>query len=150
MTIPKIWILAIVLALASSGWLGIHLYGNQRARMALWQQRYDSLSHVSATRDSVFVHDTVRLTVVRHRTDSLLRVDTLFRADTVRQIVAAEREACSQVIVSCEAKVAIRDSMIHALQHKPGAPRFPSCVVGPSYGTAGKPEVSVTCGIRIH
>ncbi len=85
-------------------------------------------------RDSAFVHDTVRLTLVRHRTDSLVRVDTFVRADTVRLWLSTERAACDTVVSACEARVAARDSLnanlrrqIQLLEHRPGEP---GCALG--------------------
>jgi hypothetical protein len=67
--------------------------------------------------DTAYVSDTVTLTRTRTRTDSVLvqRTDTLMRVDSVRVLVEAERQACDAVIVTCEVRVAVRDSQIAVL-----------------------------------
>jgi hypothetical protein len=72
----------------------------------------DSLEGVARGRDTLYVvqRDTLRL--VRTRTDSIVLTDTLIHRDTVVKIVASERQACDNVIATCEARVADRDRQI--------------------------------------
>lgn len=64
--------------------------------------------------DTVFRVDTVRLALTRRVTDSILVRDSLIRTDTVRILLAAERQACDQAISTCELRVQARDSIIAA------------------------------------
>lgn len=74
-------------------------------------------AHLPAAEAKV-VHDTVRLTVVRHRSDTTLRVDTLWRSDTVRKLLAVERAACDTAIGAVESSCALKDSLIAAQNQK--------------------------------
>jgi cell division protein FtsB len=56
--------------------------------------------------DTVYRTDTITLRKVRHATDTLLARDTVIHTDTVRQIVAEERRACSAALQTCEAQKA--------------------------------------------
>jgi hypothetical protein len=56
--------------------------------------------------DTVYRTDTITLRKVRYATDTLLRRDTVIHTDTVRQIVAEERRACSAALSTCEAQKA--------------------------------------------
>jgi hypothetical protein len=77
----------------------------------------DSLRIVGRRVDSTYIVDTVTLTRVRTRTDSVIvtRRDTLIHRDTVRVLVEAEREACNAAVLTCEARVANRDARIAVL-----------------------------------
>ena len=56
--------------------------------------------------------DTVTKTRTRWRTDTLLAGrDTLVHRDTVRVYVEAERKACDAVIATCEARLAVSESL---------------------------------------
>ena len=55
--------------------------------------------------------DTVTLRRTRHTTDTLLFRDTLIHRDTVRVYVEAERKACDAVIATCEARLAVSESL---------------------------------------
>lgn len=61
--------------------------------------------------DSVYVRDTVTLTRVRRATDTLVLRDTLIHRDTVVKLVERERQHCDAVILTCERRVAVRDSI---------------------------------------
>lgn len=69
--------------------------------------------------DTLYKTNVKTLTRVRKVTDSVLAVDTLWRTDTVRAIVTTERQACDRVVLTCEQRVAVRDSIIKALKRKP-------------------------------
>jgi hypothetical protein len=77
----------------------------------------DSLRIAGRVTDSVYTRDTLTLTRVRTRTDSVLlaTVDTVIHMDTVRVLVEAEREACNAAVLTCEARVANRDARIAVL-----------------------------------
>ncbi len=109
--------LALVCALGLSYFEG-RKAGEYAVRFRTADSTLKAISARVPRADSVFVHDTVRLTVVRHRTDSLLRVDTLFRADTVRMIVQAERQACDTAIKASESRCALKDTLIAAQNAK--------------------------------
>jgi hypothetical protein len=66
--------------------------------------------------DTLYKRDTVRLSRVRTVTDSVLRVDTVFRDTTVRRLILGERVACDAVVQTCQQRVALRDSTIKALK----------------------------------
>ena len=156
MTLPKWWPLA-ALAVIGALFLWVSHYEFTQGQYA--QQLKDATRHEPALirriviNDTVFIRDTVRLTVVRHRTDSLLRVDTLIRADTVRQIVAAERAACDTVIQSCAARIQARDSLNANLRlqikllEKQHPSRF-TCVLGGAATTKGI-GLGGACGVRL-
>ena len=101
-----------------------------RAEARIEQLARDNIRLAAAARrtDSVFVRDTLRLTrtVTRFRTvvDSLVRTDTL----TVReQVIVATADsalhACADVVASCTARVAARDSVIRLLGDQRDAER---------------------------
>jgi hypothetical protein len=77
----------------------------------------DSLRIAGRVTDSVYTRDTLTLTRVRTRTDSIIvtRRDTLIHRDTVRVLVEAERGACNAAVLTCEARVANRDARIAVL-----------------------------------
>lgn len=114
----------VALAALTVGFTGWAAYNGYRATQATigliraQDAKIDSLRAITAQRDTVY-HATVdTLRVVRVRTDSVFRrdtlrfTDTLVHVDTVRQLVERERLACDAVILSCEARVAARDSII--------------------------------------
>lgn len=84
-----------------------------RRDAAVWQDSAKS-------RQTRYVTDTVRLTAVRRRTDTLLVsiTDTLIHRDTVVRIVERERAACDSVIRTCEARVSAADSISAALRRQ--------------------------------
>jgi hypothetical protein len=69
--------------------------------------------------DTVYTRDTLTLTKVRRVTDSVLITDTVIRVDSVKVLIAVEREKCDRVIETCEQRAAVRDSLIKALKKKP-------------------------------
>lgn len=118
-----------VLMLGAAAYGAVSLYGaaNQRigrlqSQIAVRDSTIAVLQQSKRKIDSVYVTKTDTLRIVRHRTDSLLRLDTLLihrtdtltriRIDTVRQLVERERIACDAVVLTCEQKVATRDSII--------------------------------------
>ena len=65
--------------------------------------------------DTVHVRDSVRYVVTRARYDTLRITDTLRIHDTLyvrKELADASLKACSDVFLSCEHKVAVRDSII--------------------------------------
>lgn len=94
------------------------------------QERIAQLESRKAQVDTVYRTDTLTLTKVRRHTDSLLITDTLIHVDTVRLLVAAERNACNAVIETCERRVAIRDSLIVELKKKPSVLKHLPWVLG--------------------
>jgi hypothetical protein len=82
--------------------------GELNGKIAHWQAE-------SKRVDTLYRRDTLTLTRVRRITDSIL----VHQTDTVRLIVAREREACDRVIETCEYRVAYRDSIIGVLKKKP-------------------------------
>ena len=84
-----------------------------------FDERRDSIAAAVAIRlhrqaDSlakVYRVDTVTLRRTRIRTDTLLFRDTLIHRDTVRVYVEAERKACDAVIATCEARLAVSESL---------------------------------------
>jgi hypothetical protein len=108
------WLIVGVLAIALV--LG---FGNYMHRMGELDGRIAHLTAESKRVDTVYRRDTLTLTKVRRRTDSILVTDTLWRSDTVRVLIAAERNACNAAIRTCEQRIAIADSTIKALRKKP-------------------------------
>lgn len=74
----------------------------------------------SAQAETVYVAkvDTVRLT--RRVTDSVLATitDTVIRVDTVRQLIAAERDACDNALSACDAQKALLTLRIKNLEQQ--------------------------------
>ena len=94
-------------------------YGYHREQVGKREARIAVLVAEKARIDTVYRQDTLTLTRVRRITDSVLVLDTVIRVDSVKVLVAAERQACDAVIQTCEQRVAIRDSMITVLKKKP-------------------------------
>ena len=71
-----------------------------------------------AQAETVHTRDTIRLTLTRRRTDTLLRTlrDTLVHVDTVRVLLQAERRSCDAVIGSSEMRLSACDSTAAALR----------------------------------
>jgi hypothetical protein len=90
------WVLVAICLLA----LGYGLYdrGKLEGKLA-------SLNASKQRVDSVYVRDTLTLTRVR-------------RMDSVKVLIAAERNACNAVIETCEQRVAIRDTIITNLRSR--------------------------------
>jgi hypothetical protein len=107
------WLVLIGLAYAA----GCHYNQDRtlRAGIEVLADRVDSLKGEAGRVDTVYRTDTVQLTRVRTRTDSLLLTDTVYTRDTVQVIVERERQACDAVIATCEQRVAQRDSIITGL-----------------------------------
>ncbi len=84
-----------------------------------FDERRDSIAAAVAVRlhrqaDSLrgqYRVDTVTLRRTRTRTDTLLFRDTLIHRDTVRVYVERERQACDAVIATCEARLAVSESL---------------------------------------
>jgi hypothetical protein len=78
------------------------------------EQVIAALASRAKSTDTLFVRDTVNLTRIRWRTDSILRADTVerVRVDTVRLWLALERAACDAAITSCVTLNAQKDSII--------------------------------------
>lgn len=121
---------ALLVALAGWALLGASqcAHDRQTARTAVLE---DSLRIVArelrAADDSIarlaarYRVDTLRVREVRTRTDTLLAriADTVYvRADTVRLIVAAERQACDAARLTCELRVAAADSAARLYQRQ--------------------------------
>jgi hypothetical protein len=117
----------LLLILASAGLVGTY-NAKQRAsgaaavRDSIAAHAIDSLQKVSRQRDTLYTADTVVKwrTVVRAETllDTLLLSDTVTL--TVRESVlvfAADSaiQACRSIVLSCEARVAVRDEFIAAI-----------------------------------
>ena len=94
-------------------------YGYHREQVGKREARIAVLVAEKQRIDTVYKQDTLTLTRVRRITDSVLVLDTVIRVDSVKVLVAAERQACDAVINTCEQRVAVRDSMIRILQKKP-------------------------------
>lgn len=125
--------------------LGFLLYGRERQASGRLAERLAQLGQHKAQVDTLYRRDTLTLTKVRRVTDSILSTDTLYRVDTVRQLVAAERKACDAAVSSCEQRVAVRDSIITALKKaQPG--RF-GCTAGVAVNQKGFGP-GASCGIR--
>jgi hypothetical protein len=99
-------------------WAGILALLLFSVRQAAQHDRDNVVVQRIHTVDTVYVRDTVQLTRVRHRTDTILRTltDTLIHRDTVIQIVERERAACDAVIQTCEERVALRNLRIKELE----------------------------------
>lgn len=104
------WVVALCLLLA---------WGHERQESGKRSERIAQLEHRKAQVDTVYTTLTKTRSIVRVKTDSILRTDTLWRSDTVRVLIAAERKACDAVIQTCEQRVAVRDSIIKQLKKKP-------------------------------
>jgi len=102
--------------------------GALQERLAGLEQRNAKLEDEAGRIDTVYLHDTLRLTVTRHVTDSILLTDTVYSRERVTQIVKDERQACNAVVLTCEqqtanlrAQVANLDSTITVLnKQRPG------------------------------
>jgi hypothetical protein len=107
------WLVLIGLAYAA----GCHYNQDRTLKSAInvLADRVDSLKGEAGRLDTVYHTDTVQLTRVRTRTDSLLLTDTVYTRDTVVRIVERERQACDAVIATCEQRVAQRDTIIAGL-----------------------------------
>lgn len=92
------------------------LYGLHMKRVGELNGQIAHLTRETHRVDTVYVAQTKTLVKVRRVTDSILTTDTLFRVDTVRQLIRAERIACDAVVQTCEQRVALRDSTIRALK----------------------------------
>ncbi len=94
------------------------------AALLLWQ-RDCSMKAQGALQAEVDSLETSRARILAHQqaVDSILTVDTLFRADTVRQIVAEERRACDAVVSTCEAEKANLRSQIGNMRTQLGLER---------------------------
>lgn len=109
----------VLLAAAFAGILGIAWYSAHVLGEVYHAQaaELDSLRHRAARVDSVFVHDTVRLTQWRTRFDTLQDTVLQHLTDTVKvrefvRVADSTIAACSAVVLTCEARVAARDSLI--------------------------------------
>lgn len=105
----KFWPLAV--ALVGFLWWQQHEAGTRREGMleeAIRQlaERNANLEEDAGRIDTVYRTDTITLRKVRYATDTLLARDTVIHTDTVRQIVAEERRACSAALSTCEAQKA--------------------------------------------
>jgi hypothetical protein len=95
------------------------VYGWQQRKVGELNGRIAHLTAESKRVDTLYRRDTLTLTRVRRSTDSILVTDTLWRSDTVRVLIANERNACNAAIRTCEQRIAIADSTIKALRKKP-------------------------------
>ena len=110
------WLLLIAM-LALAAWA---LDGRDKARgeRAALQARVDSLAVVQARVDTVYRADTVRLWRTLTHYDSVRTTDTLTRNDTVfvhRAVADDAVAACRVTVRTCEERVAVRDARIAAL-----------------------------------
>lgn len=101
-------VIAFVLLLA--------VVGGQCRREGEYKAEIARLERETRRIDTIYVRDTLRLTKVRHVTDSIFKTDTLWRDTLVMRVIREERAACDNVILTCEARVAKRDSTIEALK----------------------------------
>ncbi len=114
---------------------GLWAYGCENRRAGRLEEQKTALEHRNAALeedagriDTVYREATKTLRKVRYATDTIFLSDTVIHTDTVRQIVAQEREKCDAVIQTCEqqkanlrAQVANLDSTIAVLnKQKPG------------------------------
>lgn len=86
------------------------------------QQLQDSLSKHVRARDTLYLRDTLTKWRTVRETETL--IDTLLRSDTVTLtrresviVFAADSaiQACRAIVTSCEARVAVRDSLLKAI-----------------------------------
>lgn len=128
--------LILTVALVATLWWVYHL-GGERATLRQRLHASDSVVAVLRARtaaiDTVYRVDTVRLRVAVDRWREVTRWDTVTApvpAETVKVIVAtgtAALNACQQVVVTCEQRVATRDSLIAVLrQQRPLLTQQPS------------------------
>jgi hypothetical protein len=106
--------------LVVGGFFGRQHYSEKLARLEIEKARVDT----------VYQTKVKTLVQVRLRTDSILITDTVIHTDTVRLLLAAERNACNAVIQSCEDRVAYRDSIITVLKKKPSVVKHLPWVLG--------------------
>jgi hypothetical protein len=105
------WGLLVIALVLGYGWHRERV-GELNGRIAHWQEQAGRV-------DTLYRRDTLTLTRVRRITDSVLVIDTVIRVDSVKVLIAAERQACDAVIQTCEERVAVRDSIIAVLKKKP-------------------------------
>jgi hypothetical protein len=113
----------VVLLSALVAW-GMHAareQGRAEGRGEVVQARVDTLTQVVRVTDTVYRRDTLRLRVAVTQWDSIRVTDTLVREQVVyvpRAAADTVLAACRLVLRSCEARVAARDSLIHALNEQ--------------------------------
>lgn len=113
-----------------------------------------------ARAETIYVQkrDTVRVAITRLKTfhDTLNIHDTVqvmhytWLADSVANACSDALQSCDSVRAANKAEIAALNDKLKLALKKPGAPRFPSCTVGGGIGTAGKLELAVVCGLRVH
>jgi hypothetical protein len=105
------WVVAALLLFAGWSW--------HERKVGELNGRIAHLVLEKARVDTFYRTQTKTLVKVRLHTDSMFVTDTVIHTDTVRLLLAAERNACNAVIKSCEDRVAYRDSIIEVLKKKP-------------------------------
>lgn len=93
-------VILVLLALAA-----MLTWGRERERTGELREANRILAAQQAKAETVYVQRTDTLKLTRRITDSILTVDTLWRTDTVRALVLAERNACNAVVSACEDRV---------------------------------------------
>jgi hypothetical protein len=121
-------------------------YGWHQKRIGVLEGQIASLEVTKARVDTVYTRDTLTLTKFRRVTDSVLITDTVIRVDSVKVLIAVEREACDRIRTTCEQRVAVRDSLIKALKKKQGS-GWLGCAAGATVNTKGFGP-GATCGFR--
>lgn len=93
------------------------------AQRSQLQAALDSLAGETAKVDTIYVRDSVTVWRLKRATDTLTRTVDRWKHDTIKVVEYVERadstiRACSQLVLTCEARVALRDSTIATQQRR--------------------------------
>jgi hypothetical protein len=95
--------------------------GELKAELKLARQEFSALQRRMQMVDTVYVRDTVRLSRIKTRYDTLLvdvrTTDTVWVRRFV-QVADSTILVCSEALNSCGARVAVRDSMLFNLRRQ--------------------------------
>lgn len=92
-------------------------------KRAVLEDTLDSLARQTAKVDTIYVRDSVTVWRLKRATDTLTVTVHQWKHDTVKVVEYVERadstiRACSQLVLTCEARVALRDSTIATQQRR--------------------------------
>ncbi len=116
----KFWLgvlLVLLLLVGVKGWRDGRLHNAESKRL---RHALDSLAAVSARIDTVYASDTVRLWRNVKSVDTMTVTVHSWKHDTLKVVEYVERadsavRACVAVVLTCEARVALRDTRIALL-----------------------------------
>lgn len=109
------WLVALALAvLAALSWRDAR---DERAQSAVYAARLDSLATVTARVDTIYTRDTLTLWRQVRATDTLTATVEVWKRDTLRVVEYVQKadstiRSCAAAVLTCEARVAVRDSAL--------------------------------------